>query len=58
MELKQFGLLMCHCLRVTLPLARRGRKSKQKLAVTMTGDLFVIRKHMIDPYSKGNKIIA
>jgi len=37
---------------------RGGRKSKQKLAVTMTGDPFVIKKHMIDPYSKGNKIIA
>lgn len=49
---------MCHCLRVTLPLGSGDKKSQQKLAVTMTRDLFVIEKHMIDPYSKGNKIIA
>lgn len=34
------------------------RNQSKSWQLTMTGDLFVIKKHMIDPCSKGNKIIA
>lgn len=41
------------------PLLGRGDKSKPKsLGVTMTGELHVIKKHVIGHYSKGDNIVG